>query len=175
MSRCASLRCENRKEAGEFEMHKNAELIQRFYTALQNKDAAGMQACYHKNVHFYDPAFRDLNGDRARAMWAMLCRNGKDLRVEFRDVNADDQNGAAHWDAYYTFSATGKKVHNSIDARFEFRDGLIVRHIDTFDFHRWAGQALGLVGRLLGGTSFLQNTFSGKANKLLDTYIASNR
>lgn len=152
-------------------MHQNVELINRFYAALQNKNAAGMRACYHPNVHFFDPAFRDLYGDRAHAMWAMLCQNGKDLKVEFRDVQADDASGSAHWDAWYTFSATGKKVHNSIDARFEFRDGLIVRHTDTFDFHRWAGQALGLVGRVLGGTSFLHNTFSRKANKLLDGYI----
>jgi hypothetical protein len=48
---------------------------------------------------------------------------------------------------------------------------LIVRHDGTFDFHRWAGQALGLGGRLLGGTEFLQRTFSKKANKLLDDYI----
>lgn len=152
-------------------MHKNAELISRFYSSLQRKDAAGMRACYHKDVHFFDHAFGDLHGERAGAMWAMLCQNGRDLKVEFRDVQADDRSGSAHWDAYYTFSATGKKVHNSVDARFEFRDGLIVRHTDTFDFHRWAGQALGLMGRVLGGTSFLQNKFSGKANKLLDGYV----
>jgi ketosteroid isomerase-like protein len=158
---------------GERTMHQNAELIHRFYTALQQRDAAGMKACYHRDVLFHDPAFGDLQGDRARAMWAMLCKNGKDIKVEFRDISADEHRGAAHWEAYYTFSATGKSVHNIIDARFEFRDGLIIKHIDTFDFHRWAGQALGLVGRLLGGTSFLQNTFNGKANKLLDNFIAT--
>ena len=40
------------------------------------------------------------------------------------------------------------------------RDGLIVDHVDSFDFHRWAGQALGPSGRLLGGTSFLRTPSS---------------
>ncbi len=132
-------------------------LIERFYRAFQIRDAATMAACYHDHARFSDPVFTDLDAAGARAMWAMLCARGKDLRVEFRDVYANQNTGSAHWEAWYTFSASGRKVHNVIDAKFEFRDGLILRHTDTFDFHRWAGQALGLTGKLLGGTAFLQN------------------
>ena len=55
--------------------------------------------------------------------------------------------GRAHWDATYTYSATGRRVDNRIDATFAFRDGLIVRHDDRFDLWRWARQALGVQGR----------------------------
>jgi hypothetical protein len=41
-------------------------------------------------------------------------------------------------------------VINDIRAQFEFRDGLILHHRDTFDLHRWLSQALGLTGKLLG-------------------------
>lgn len=153
-------------------VHANEALIQRFYSSFQKRDAAGMAACYHPQVRFSDPAFPDLEGDRARAMWAMLCARGKDLRVEFRDVRADDRGGTAHWEAWYTFSVTGRKVHNTIDAQFEFRDGLIGRHVDRFDFHRWAGQALGLPGRLLGGTALIRNKVRATAARGLDDFIA---
>jgi ketosteroid isomerase-like protein len=155
-------------------VHPNEELIARFYSALGRRDAAEMGACYHADVTFSDPAFPDLHGDRARAMWAMLAERGSDLTVEFSGVTADDATGAAHWEARYTFSMTGKKVHNVIDARFAFRDGLIFTHTDTFDFHRWAGQALGVSGKLLGGTSFLQKKVQSTGAKALDAFIAKS-
>jgi ketosteroid isomerase-like protein len=144
-------------------MNQQVELIRRFYTAFQQRDAEGMAACYHPEVHFSDPAFPDLRGVAAGNMWRMLCARGKDLRIEFRDVKADPQRGRAHWEAWYTFSASGRPVHNVVDAEFEFRDGLIVRHFDRFDFHRWAGQALGPAGRLLGGFGFMQRKVQAKA------------
>jgi ketosteroid isomerase-like protein len=152
----------------------SAELIQRFYTAFQQRDAATMAACYHDQAHFSDPVFTDLDAAGVRAMWAMLCARGKDLRIEFRDIDARQDSGAVHWDAWYTFSATGRKVHNSIDARFEFRDGLILKHSDRFDFHRWAGQALGFSGKLLGGTGFLQNKVRAQAAKGLADWRSRN-
>lgn len=153
-------------------MHPHAQLIERFYQAFQKRDGAAMARCYHPEVHFSDPAFPDLRGARAGAMWTMLCAKGKDLRLEYRDVQADDRTGSAHWEAWYTFSKTGRPVHNQIDARFEFRDGLIVRHQDRFDFHRWASQALGPAGRLLGGFGFLRRKVQAMAAKGLDEFIA---
>lgn len=153
-------------------MSDNAALIERFYRAFQVRDAATMGACYHDKARFSDPVFPDLDAAGARAMWAMLCARGKDLRLEFRDVYANRNTGAVHWEAWYTFSATGRQVHNVIDAKFEFRDGLILRHTDSFDFHRWAAQALGLTGRLLGGTAFLQNKVRAQAAKGLEDWRA---
>ncbi len=152
-------------------MHRNEELIHRFYAAFQKRDGAGMAACYHPDVRFSDPVFTDLRGPKAGGMWKMLCERGQDLKVEFRDVKADDKTGSAHWEAWYTFTGSGKKVHNVIDASFEFRDGKISRHTDRFDLHRWAGQALGLTGKLLGGMSFLQNKIRAMGMKNLDGYL----
>jgi ketosteroid isomerase-like protein len=153
-------------------MHPNAELITRFYKAFQQKDWAGMAACYHPDVVFNDAVFTDLRGNRAGQMWQMLCERGKDLRVEFRDVAADDNNGKAHWDAYYTFSRSGRKVHNSIDAQFRFQDGLIIEHRDTFNFWRWSSQALGVPGMLLGWTPFLQKKVQAQSMQTLEEYFA---
>ena len=143
-------------------MHPNAQLIERFYAAFARRDWAAMAACYHPEVHFSDEAF-DLHGSDAGMMWRMLLTNGKDLTLEYSGIDADDQRGRAHWDARYTFSATGRKVLNRIDARFEFRDGLIVRHVDRFDFWTWSRQALGTPGLLLGWSGFLKSKVRTKA------------
>ncbi len=77
----------------------------------------------------------------------------------------------AHWEPVYSFSQTGRHVHNIIDAEFEFKDGKIIRHIDTFDFWRWSKQALGAPGLLLGWSSFLRNKVSTMAAKSLTAFI----
>jgi len=153
-------------------VHSNVELIDRFYSSFQKRDPEGMVACYHPEIAFSDPVFQDLRGERAGAMWRMLCARGKDLEVEFTGVRADETSGTAHWEARYTFS-TGRKVHNIIDANFEFQDGKIIKHTDTFDLRAWAGQALGLPGRLFGGTNMLQNKIRATGMKGLEKFEKS--
>lgn len=152
-------------------MHPNAELIAKFYTSFKNRDALGMAACYHPDVEFSDEVFPDLKGTRAGAMWQMLCERGKDLKIEFRDVVADDNTGRAHWEAWYTFSVTGRRVHNIIEARFEFHDGRIIRHRDTFDFWDWASQALGPKGWLLGWSSMVKKRVRAQAAENLEAFM----
>ena len=151
-------------------MNANAATITRFYEAFQRRDAAAMAACYAPDVQFSDPVFPDLRGPQASLMWKMLCERGKDLRLEFRDVRADDATGSAHWEAWYTFSTTGRKVHNVIEASFAFRDGRIARHADRFDLYRWSRQALGPAGALLGWTPLLRNKVRAMAAKGLADY-----
>jgi len=152
-------------------MHPHAQLIERFYAAFARRDWAGMAACYHPEVHFSDEAF-DLRGADAGLMWRMLVTSGRDLTLEYRDISADERSGRAHWDARYTFSATGRKVLNHIDASFEFRDGLIVRHVDRFDFWTWSRQALGMPGLLLGWSSLLRSKVRAQAAKNLAAFKA---
>lgn len=153
----------------------NAELIERFYTAFQRRDASAMAALYHRDIHFADEVFTDLRGDQAGAMWQMLCERADDLRIEFRNVDADERTGTAHWEAWYTFTKTGRRVHNVIDAKFEFRNGKIARHRDSFDFWAWARQALGPIGVALGWTPFLKKRVRGEAARSLERFIRKSR
>jgi ketosteroid isomerase-like protein len=153
-------------------MHANQDLISQFYTAFNERDAETMARSYAEDATFEDPAFGQLTAPEARAMWRMLLGRATDLRAEFRDVRADDDTGSAHWEAYYTFNS--KPVHNVIDADFEFRDGLITKHVDSFDWPRWAGQALGMPGKVLGRTAFLRRRAGAKARAQLDAYIAQH-
>lgn len=150
--------------------HPNETLIREFYEAFARRDGQAMGAAYQPDAAFSDPVFTGLDGRGAAAMWAMLTERADDLRVEFSDVHADDDRGGAHWEAWYTFSATGRKVHNVIDAEFEFRDGKISRHTDMFDFYRWSKMALGPMGLLLGWTPMIHNKVSRTALENLEKY-----
>jgi hypothetical protein len=76
----------------------------------------------------------------------MLTARADDLRVELVEHEAHDTTGSAHWLANYTFTQTGRKVHNDVRARFRFADMLIAEHDDAFGFHTFARQALGPPG-----------------------------
>lgn len=156
-------------------MGDDAAVIQRFYDCFAERDAEGMAACYTDDVVFRDPAFGELRGERARDMWRMLCRNGKDLRVTASGVSAVAGSGVAHWEADYTFTATGRKVHNVVDAEFAFADGLIARHTDSFDFAAWSAQAFGPVGSVLGRTPVLPFVLKRMANRQLDQFRSRRR
>ena len=134
-----------------------------------------MARCYHDDVRFEDPAFGELRGEQARGMWRMLCARAQDLSIEASAIEADDVQGRARWDAHYTFSQTGRRVHNRVDAAFGFRDGRICEHRDHFGFWRWSRQALGAPGVLLGWTPWLQQKVRRQARANLERFLATPR
>jgi len=150
----------------------NKQLIERFYSAFGARNAVEMARCYHPDVKFDDPAFINLDYLKVCAMWAMLCERGKDLRIELAELDANGSR--ATWVAHYTFSQTGRRVVNQISARFEFKEGLIVRHIDYFDFYRWSRQALGLPGLLMGWSNAFQRKVQAKALHGLTMFMTRN-
>lgn len=153
-------------------MHPHAALIARFYDAFQRRDAEAMAACYHPDVTFSDPVFGSLHGERARDMWRMLAARATDLRIETSGIAANERDGRARWIASYSFGRANRPVRNVIDARFEFKDGLILRHTDSFSLWRWSGMALGPVGALLGWTPLLQARIRRDARRGLDAFVA---
>ena len=153
-------------------MHPNAQVLATFYQAFKNKDYHTMIACYHPDAVFHDAVF-DLQGKQIGAMWHMFCEGG-DLTIDFGGITADDHTGQGHWDAYYTFSLTGRKVHNSIDSQITFSDGKILRHHDHFNFWRWSRQAFGPVGLVLGWTPVLRNRVRRAAGTRLQQFIAAH-
>ena len=146
----------------------NRELIEHFYTSFAKADAEGMVSCYADTIAFEDPAFGPLQGEDARNMWRMLVNPG--LKLEYSKVWTEGDKGGAHWEATYTFSKTGRKVVNKIDAVFEFKAGKIIRHKDHFSFWKWASQALGAPGLLLGWTPFLKHKVRQQALERLQRF-----
>ena len=156
-------------------MNSNELSIEKFYTSFQQKKWKGMQECYAHDIAFSDPVFQNLKGNEAFAMWHMLAIAGKDLSVSFKDIKANDLTGSCTWDAHYSFSRTGKKVHNIIRAEFKFSNGKIIEHHDSFDLWRWSRMALGTSGILLGWSPIVQNKIRGTANSALRKFIGEHR
>ncbi len=155
-------------------MNANEQLIHTFYKAFQEKDWKTMQSCYHEDITFNDAVFKNLQGKNAGAMWHMLLSSGSDLQLIFDGIQADENTGKAHWVATYTLSKTGNKVINDIQANFTFKDGKIINHTDDFNFNKWAQQAFGLIGTLLGHFGFFHKSISDKAMKSLQIFIHKN-
>lgn len=139
--------------------------------SFQQKNWKAMQTFYHDQVVFSDPVFRNLIGGEAKAMWHMLAEAGKDLKITFQNIKSDGVTVSCDWDAFYSFSKTGRKVHNVIHARFEFSEGKIIKHLDSFNLWRWAGMALGTSGKLLGWTPIIQSKIRSGARKSLKKFI----
>lgn len=153
-------------------MDANEQLISNFYSAFQKRDAAAMNACYSDDIVFYDPVFELLEHGRAKDMWEMLCKNAKDLSIEYGSIKAlDEEYYTCNWVASYTFSQTGRKVVNNVKAHMKLFEGKIVEHSDAFSLHKWSKQALGFSGWLLGWNSFFQRKIKNKARRNLLNYI----
>jgi SnoaL-like domain len=152
-------------------MTSNETTIIKFYTAFANSDVSSMCECYHPNIEFRDPAFGLLQGEQVCLMWKMLLERGKgNINIVFSEVKANEHIGSAFWVAKYNFSETHRKITNSISAKFQFKEGLIIKHTDDFDLWKWSEQALGLRGLLLGWTGFMQKKIQEKARKSLQKY-----
>ncbi|WP_304234255.1 nuclear transport factor 2 family protein [Jiulongibacter sediminis] len=145
-------------------------VLQKFYDAFIEKDAEEMVDNYHPDIRFEDPAFGVLHGKDAADMWRMLCKNGKDLQVTYDIIQEDEHKGIVQWEAKYTFSRTGRQVHNKVLAKFRIRNGLIINHEDSFNLKVWAKQAMGFMGLLFGGTAFFKEKLRKNTHRLLRSF-----
>lgn len=152
-------------------MNPNQQLIEEFYAGFASGHADTMISCYHEDIRFQDPVFGVLREQEVSDMWHILIEKSKgNLKIEFSDVKAEGNSGSAKWVATYVFSKTNREVVNSIEATFEFKDGLIIKHTDDFDIWKWSRQALGFSGFLFGWTGFLQQKIRKQAIQSLRIY-----
>jgi ketosteroid isomerase-like protein len=135
--------------------------LTRFYEAFARRDGEAMAAMYAPEATFEDPVFR-LAGSDIGKMWIGLTGGAKDFSVQFTVAKAGSGAGVVEWTARYRFGGK-RQVVNVIVSEIEMQDGLIVRQNDTFDFPRWAAQALGLPGLLFGRTDWLRRSVARSA------------
>lgn len=153
-------------------MSANTDVIAKFYSAFQKLDYAAMNSCYSYDIVFNDPVFGLLRGDEAKAMWEMLCKNAKDFSLTFANIQLlDEEYATCNWTATYTFSKTGRRVVNNVKAFMRLQDGKIIEHSDGFKISKWAAQALGFKGALLGWTNFMKKKIQNNARKSLVVFI----
>lgn len=152
-------------------MKAREQIIEEFYSGFAAANSTTMCSCYHPEIVFQDPVFGILGGDDARDMWEMLIEKSNGLMdIKFSNVISDGKTGSADWIADYIFSSTKRPVKNSVHAEFEFKDGLIYRHVDSFNLYSWSKQAFGLKGILLGWTPFFKNKVQQQALSSLRSF-----
>lgn len=137
--------------------------LARFYEALARRDAATMAGMYAADAAFSDPVFR-LRGPHIGTMWAALLGRAREFSVTWEVRRAEPDRGEVAWTARYLFGGR-RPVVNVIVSDVRFHGGQIVEQTDRFDFHRWAGQALGPPGRLFGGFEWFRRSVARKARR----------
>lgn len=133
-----------------------------FYSAMNNRDAATMNALYAPDATFSDPVFPQLAGAEIQTMWSMLMRGAQNFSVRHEILDCDGSRAHVKWVATYTFSQTGRRVVNAVETRMTFANGKIITQVDDFDFYLWTRQALGWPGLLFGWTTWFQRTLQRK-------------
>ena len=127
-------------------MHPNAQLIDALLRGVRaprrRRDGRVLRARRHASAI---PCSTSPAAE-VGAMWAMLCARGKDLRVEWRDVRADDRAGRRTGSRATPTPRPGARCTTSSTPTFTFRDGRIAAHVDRFDLWRWSRMALGAKG-----------------------------
>jgi len=153
----------------------NEQVIHRFYQAFQKLDYKTMQDCYRLDVVFSDPVFGLLQNGEPQAMWQLLCTRATDFSLTYGKIKLiDDEYASCEWVATYLFSASKRKIINKITAHVRIVDGKIIEHTDQFNLYRWARQAFGFSGILLGWTSWMQNKIRHNARASLKNFIKNN-
>lgn len=110
-----------------------------FYKGLQGKNFKEIQAVLDPKVHFRDPAFPNLKGRDAEAMWHLITEN-KPLKLTYKIYKVDGDTVYGGWVADYELF--GNKIHNVIRSKLTIKNGKITHHRDVFDLDLWAEQAL---------------------------------
>lgn len=133
------------------------------YDAMARRDGAAMAALYADDATFDDPVF-SLRGAEIGAMWTGLLRRAKEFSVSYTIAQAGSGKGVVEWTARYLFAGKNPVV-NVILSELTLEGGKITRQKDTFDFPRWAAQALGTPGKLLGRFGWFQRSVARKARR----------
>ena len=134
--------------------------LARLYDAFAHRDGAAMAAMYRADAAFEDPVFR-LKGEEIGEMWTGLLGRARDFSVAYTIAQAASGRGTVEWTARYLFGGR-RRVTNVVVSDIEFDGQKIRRQVDQFDFHRWAGQALGTPGKLFGGYEWFRRAVSRK-------------
>src|SRR5690606_2493024 len=149
-----------------------------YFDAFQKLDWKTMQACYAEEAIFLDPVAGALYGEEVRAMWQMLLSGNRDIKITIKHrefdgeevVNSEGKPGyycKVQWEAEYVFPATGRKVVNKVTSNIRVEYNKIAEQFDRFGFHRWASQAFGIKGTLLGWTpAFRKNVATAFRSRL---------
>ncbi|QHX36311.1 nuclear transport factor 2 family protein [Spiroplasma sp. BIUS-1] len=155
---------------------QDKKVISNFYEAFKVGDYKKMVSIYSPKVKFQDPTFGELNYEEVKAMWTMLVSTRETSKFEVNfTVEEKNERIVVIWKATYLFSPNKRRVVNIVTSKMETENGLIIKHVDSFNFKRWAKQAVGFAGALFGNAKWFQNKVKSGAREKLFAYMEQTK
>lgn len=147
-----------------------AALVARFFEAFGRGDAQQMAACYHSMSSYSNPVLPDLRGPLPGAMWSLALSRARSLRLDWQVVFADARKAQVRWCVRWSRGRRSLRLDGV--STLSIWDGGIVRQVDEFRFAQWAGQVLGLRGRLLAVLPPLRRAVQRRALAAVQAHAA---
>lgn len=145
-------------------MSKEAQIVKEFYKALSKGDYQKVNSLYHDDAKYRDEIF-DLRGKEINALWYTATRPEMNLIAHCKSLKVDGDRVTTDWNISYTIDTLNRKVELDETGVFQFQDGKIINHKDSYDFWSWCAQSLGFIGKALGWSQWLKNRVRNQAKK----------
>lgn len=117
-----------------------------------------------------------LNYREILALWYSSMKPDMDLKVKVDSIEQHQDFVVTNWTISYTITSINKRITLDEIGRFEFEDGLIVRHTDAYSFYSWCTQAFGVAGMLASWSNWLRNKVRNQAYSSINAniYVANS-
>ena len=145
-------------------------IVEQFYAALNAKDLLTLRSLYHPKAEYNDEIF-SLNYKEILALWYSSMQPEMELVAEVHSIDQQKESIVTHWTISYTIASINKRITLDEVGRFEFQDGLIIRHTDEYSFYRWCAQAFGVAGMLASWSKWLRKKVRNQAYSSINANI----
>lgn len=120
------------------------------FSALRDRDAAAVAACYDDDAVFSSPFFGDVRAAEVEALWRTVFAATRDRTLSFTIVDLGLTTARVEGIATFSLLGSGRSVTGRFNSALLIRDLRVVYHDDSFDAWAWACMAFGPTGHLLG-------------------------
>lgn len=151
-------------------MSIHVNIVKEFYEALSTGDFHAIQSFYSPEATYQDEIVT-LKGNEVFSHWFMMCREDFKTKAELIEIKENQNIVTTKWTIDYLLVPTGRRIFLEEEGYFYFNDGVIAAHRDKFDIYSFTKQGFGMLGYLIGWTSWAQNRLRKQAKKTILTHI----
>jgi len=152
----------------------NTEKVKEFYEALSRNDYEALIRLYHPDATYTDELF-SFKGKEIHALWYAATRPAMKLEVECLAIEEVNDRVQTKWKMGYTLDVINSRIELEEIGIFVFEGEKIMEHSDEYNFREWCTQAFGIIGTLLGWSSWLRNRVRKQARKSVLIHMYSSQ
>ena len=138
-------------------MDQNEQTIIHFLDSFSKRDFEEMNRMYSDDIVFFDPKVGLLREGIAKKLWKYQYENVNNFSFSFGEViQVDEEYYTCENIILYRHPQTKRKIKDKRKSYFRMENGKIVEQSDAFKFYAWNRQAFGIMGWVLGWSTFFQ-------------------